>query len=164
MVDGISLALGSIKSASEAAKALIELRDTAKIGEATIELQGKIAAAQQLALAAQHEQSALIAQIDDLKKKVVGFESWEREKQRYQLHKVHPGILIYRLKPGMENGETAHEICADCYNKGQKSFLHNLGTSQGLTRWKCNSCGFSESTGTFSAPQVIHDRGGWMGV
>ncbi len=161
MVDGISLALGSIKSASEAAKALIELRDAAKISEATIELQGKIAAAMQLALAAQQEQAALIAQANDLKKKIVSFENWESEKQRYQMETLPPGIHMYGLKTGMENGEPPHKICADCYNKGQKSLLHNLGSGNGLTHWKCRMCGFDEHTGELRPP-AGSNRGGWM--
>lgn len=163
MVDGIGLALGSLKSASEAAKALIELRDTAKIGQATIELQGKIAAAQQLALAAQQEQAALISQIDDLKKQVVQFEDWEREKQRYEMETLPPGIHMYRLKAGMENGEPPHKICADCYNNRKKSLLHVKSQFKGVTHWQCNSCVFSEKSGRAEAPDIRRGSGGgWM--
>jgi hypothetical protein len=161
MVDGIGLALTSLKSASDLAKSLLELRDATKIGHVTLELQGKIAAAQQLALAAQQEQAALISKIDELKKTIVEFEDWDREKKRYQMESLPPGILMYRLKEGAENGEPPHKICADCYNKGKKSFLHNLGSGNGLTHWKCNSCGFSQQTGHFIEPR-INRSSDWM--
>jgi len=160
MVDGVALALGSIKAAADMTKTLVELRDIAKVREITIELQGKIAAAQTLTLAAQSEQAALVSEIDELKKQIVKFENWEAEKQRYELVRLEPGILMYRLKRGMENGDPSHELCANCYNAGKKSYLHQTGHGNGLTFWRCHSCGFEESTGRFVEPQVNHG-GGW---
>lgn len=141
MVDGIGMALSSLKSASDLAKSLIELRDIAKVSELSIELNGKIAAAQQLALSAQQEQAALIGQIGNLEKQIVEFENWEREKQRYVLHDHGSGTFAYVLKDGMENGEPPHKICANCCQKGEKSILqfqHN--SSNGQTCYRCPNC------------------------
>lgn len=147
MVDGIGLALTSIKSVSETLKALAELRDIAKVSEITIDLQAKIGAAQQLALAAQQEQTALITTIENLKKEIMQFENWEAEKQRYELDSLPPGVMVYRLKVGMENGEPPHKICANCYNKGKKSFLHTRPASHGRTFMKCDECNDEKLTG-----------------
>lgn len=132
MVDGIGMALTSLKSASDLTKSLLELRDAAKISEISIELNGKIAAAQQLAIAAQSEQTALVAEINNLKKKIVEFEDWESEKQRYELKAIDRGCFAFMPKPGMENGEPPHWLCANCFENGHKSFLQFKG--QVITR------------------------------
>lgn len=145
MVDGLGMALSSLKSASDLAKSLIELRDAAKIGEVSIELNGKIAAAQQLAISAQHEQAALVSEINNLKKQIVGYEDWAAEQKRYQLHDFGSGTFAYILKEGMENGEPPHNICANCYQKSQKSILQNRGgTYDGREFYDCPKC-----TGSF---------------
>lgn len=155
MVDGIGMALTSLKAASELTQSLIKLRDTAKIGEISIELNGKIAAAQQLAIAAQGEQTALVREIDDLKKKIVEFENWTAEKERYQLHDFGGGTFGYLLKEGMENGEPAHRICANCYNKGHKSILQNSGDKyQGREKYECPNCGTKVLFGAFVEPPM----------
>lgn len=157
MVDGIGMALNSLKSASDLAKALIELRDTAKIGEATIELQGKIAAAQQLALAAQQERAALITEVDELRRTIVQFENWETEKQRYGLTQVGSGAVVYRLKESMENGEPAHQICAHCYQNGEKSILQANTYYPGRSAvLECHRCGSVIYVG--GVPQPEHEK------
>jgi hypothetical protein len=154
VVDGIGLALTSIKNAADLAKILLEIRDITKIREVSADLLGQIASAQSLTLATQRDQSALIAEIDDLKKKIVQFENWEREKARYELESLPPGVLVYRIKEAERGAEPAHKICANCYNKGIKSFLHNLGKHNGQDHWRCHSCGFNERVGPFTRPAV----------
>lgn len=146
--------LGAFKTMMDMAKGLKDINDAAVRNTAVIELTEKI-------MAAQSAQATLIAEIGKLEQELMRFETWESEKKRYELHKLPPGILIYRLKTGMENGDPAHEICADCYGKGIKSFLHNTGTHNGRTHWKCHSCGFAEQTGPFNPPPV--NRGGRSG-
>jgi hypothetical protein len=142
LIAGISL----FKSMLNMAKGLKDMNDAAVRNGAVIELQEKI-------LSAREQQAALLERISDLEKEVAHLEAWESEKERYQLEQLPPGILIYSLKPGMENGEPSHKICADCYNQGVKSYLHVLGEGNGLTRRKCNRCGFDLHTGHFIQPQ-----------
>ncbi|ANT53446.1 hypothetical protein [Mesorhizobium amorphae] len=136
--------VGAFKTMFDMAKALKEMDAANTRNMAVMDLQDRI-------LAAQAAYSTLTHRISELEAQVKSFETWEAEKKRYELRKFPPGILIYRLKPGMENGEPPHEICADCYQKGTKSLLHNLGESEGLTYWKCHTCGFDKSTGHYLA-------------
>ncbi|KQZ32159.1 hypothetical protein ASD50_13795 [Mesorhizobium sp. Root552] len=150
--------LGTFKTMLDMAKGLKDINDAAVRNTAVIELTEKI-------IAAQAAQAALIARVGELEKELVRFENWETEKQRYQLEELPPGILVRSLKPGMENGEIPHKICANCYEKGIRSYLHNRGQSHGLTHWKCHTCGFDEKTGKFIKPVVNRgNRGGsgWM--
>ena len=144
MVDGIGLALTSIKSAADIAKTLFELRDISKVSGITTELQGQIAAAQALALAAQREQAALVGKVHDLEKQIVRFETWESEKQRYELHDLGDGRFTYRLKEGAEPSEPPHQICAHCYQGRVKSILQTEmwmpGRCEVLVCQECSSC------------------------
>lgn len=157
MVGEVFAGISAFKTMFDLAKALKEM-DAANIrNSAVMDLQDRI-------MTAQAAYAALASTVSDLEAQVRRFETWEAEKQRYQLEELPPGILMYRLKAGMENGEPPHKICANCYNKGEKAFLYNLGTGNGLTHWKCHSCGFTEHSGHYIEPR--RDRGndgGWMG-
>lgn len=56
-------------------------------------------------------------------------------------------IGTYRLKEGMENGEPAHWICPNCYERGEKSLLKQeilpVGHAHLLV---CHPCGFDVVT------------------
>jgi hypothetical protein len=108
--------LSAIKTAFDLAKGLKDIDDSARRNAAVIELQEKI-------LAARETQSALLERISELEKKVASFETWESEKQRYELKEVGAGSLAYAVKESMRNGEPAHHICAACYQHGHKSIL-----------------------------------------
>ncbi|MER8662865.1 hypothetical protein NKH34_17155 [Mesorhizobium sp. M1148] len=156
MVGEVFAGISAFKTMFDLAKALKEM-DAANIrNNAVMDLQERI-------MTAQAAYATLAGSVGELEAQVRRFETWEAEKQRYQLEELPPGILMYRLKAGMENGEPPHKICANCYNKGIKSLLHNRGQANGLTHWRCHSCGFDEKTGTFITPQRGNrGGGGWM--
>ena len=126
----------------ETIKKFLGAKDAATRSELAIELTKEV-------LSVKQADTMLRAEISDLKEKVANFESWDIEKQRYSLVKLEPGILVYRQKSEMEYVDPPHELCADCYNKNQKSFLHITSTRYGFTYWKCNICGFNEKSGGY---------------
>ena len=148
MVSEALTGLGIFKSLLDMAKGLKDINDATVRNTAIIELQEKI-------LAAREQQSVLAERVRDLEKEVARFENWETEKLRYQLEELPPGILVYTLKEGMENGEPPHKICGTCYQKGIKSLLHHGDQNNGLTLWKCYECGFKERTGHSVAPKIV---------
>lgn len=159
MIGEIGAGLGSLKAAADILKGLNAAHTQAAINEVKISLQGHIFEAREALSAAQEAQATALGRVRELEMEIVQLKDWEAEKQRYQLEKLPPGILIRRLKPGMENGEPPHEICANCYNKDVKSLLHVTGQGNGRTHWKCHSCGFDERSGTFNAPAVSRNSG-----
>jgi hypothetical protein len=110
--------LSALKSAFDIAKGLKDIDNATRRNAAVIELQEKI-------LTAQTAQSDLTERIRDLEAKVAGFETWEREKQRYELKPFGNGVA-YFLKPEMSNGEAPHQLCANCYARGKKPFSQNI--------------------------------------
>ncbi len=91
-------------------------------------------------LTAQMEYSTLLSTKSQLEAEVAALQDWAKEKQRYQLHQTEAGSIVYVVKPGLEDGEPAHQLCARCYQDGVKAFLQpapDLGMYKML---KCHDC------------------------
>lgn len=110
--------LSVLKAAFDLAKGLKDLKSTASRNAAIIELQEKI-------LTAQTAQSDAIDIVRLLEEKVAGFETWETEKNRYELKQlIRTGATFaYALKADAQPHETFHCICATCYQRRVKSIL-----------------------------------------
>ena len=149
-----------LKTAGETAQKLISLRDTAKFGDAIIELQAQIMAAQHGALAAQEREAAMAEEIRGLKTRMAELEAWDTEKQRYELTDFGSGTFAYILKEGMESGEPPHRICAACYQKGHKSILQfQFKVATGQDKYTCPACKTEFDLGEYRNPPIIKPRG-----
>lgn len=150
MVAEVFAGLGALKTAFDIAKGLKDIDDAARRNAAVIELQERI-------LSAQQSQSALVERIHDLEKEVAGFEQWEAEKKRYALTDFGGNSFAYALKPEASNGEPAHRICPNCYEKGQKAILQFKfrSAASGRDRWVCNGC---SKEFEFGHPQPFQPR------
>lgn len=145
MVDFSAIAglSSSLKASSDIAKAMIGIRDGMLIREKAIELTSVIMSAQSGAMAAHAAQAELIERVRDLEKQIVELEDWEREKARYQLAEVAPGVFAYEAKPEMLAGEPSHRICAGCYQSRSKRILQSVSRSsgRGTTDYlRCDGC------------------------
>ncbi|KRA00268.1 hypothetical protein ASD64_01460 [Mesorhizobium sp. Root157] len=116
------------------AKSLKGINDATVRNTVAIELTEKI-------IAAHAAQAALISKVADLEKELVRFETWEAEKQRYDLHEIKKGRFTRRLKESVEGSEPPHHICAQCYNRGVKSILQSKVSEVGRnTLLVCGEC------------------------
>ncbi|WP_273792129.1 hypothetical protein [Brucella anthropi] len=143
-----------LKSAIDGTKKLIETANSVKINNAVIEIQNKL-------LMAQSEVFSLVSRVSELEAEAMRMKNWEAEKERYDLQELPPGVFIYALKESVRGSEPAHNICANCYNKGVKSILHVTNSSGGIKHWKCYCCGFEADTGE-RPPLPNRTAGGWM--
>jgi hypothetical protein len=116
MVD-VFAGVAGFKAMFDTAKNLIGMNEAVARNTAVIGLQEQI-------LSARESYSALLEEKRELEEKVTSFETWESEKQRYEL-KEHGErlVLAYALKKGVEPPEHPHSICPDCYQKRKKSLL-----------------------------------------
>ena len=133
MLGEIVAGLESLKAATDLVKSMNAVATQATINEVKLTLQQHIFDAREALSAAQEAQTATLKRIGELEQEIASFKNWEAEKQRYQLETLPPGIHVYGLKRGMEQGEPPHKICATCYNQGFKSLLHIVGQGNGLT-------------------------------
>ena len=157
--------ISSINGIGDLVDRIIKARDAVQIAELKIELQGKVLTAFQGATAAQARELEMGDTIRELKDRIVKLESWEAEKQRYELKQLAPGVVVRSLKAEMSNGEPPHDICANCYNRGEKRHIQQTVRGQYHDAFECNQCGekLSINKGT---PATQGRRGGgsenWM--
>jgi hypothetical protein len=93
-----------------------DINDAAIRNGAIIELQEKI-------LAARESQSALLERISELEKEVASFETWNAEKQDYEMKVLASGAITYAMKKEAPASKPPHYICANCYENRKKRFL-----------------------------------------
>lgn len=141
-----TLAASSLKAATDILKGLNAANTLATVNEVKISLQEKIFDAREALSAAQDSEAVSLQRIDGLEKEIVRLKNWEAEKQHYELKAVDSGAFVYIKKPGMEAGQPAHWLCANCYQNGRPSILqgHGRAATTGfdsrLEVWGCPHC------------------------
>jgi hypothetical protein len=141
-MSAIASALGALKGMKDIAQAMIGLHDAQALQEKRLEFQDRIIDAQNGILTAQEERTTLLKRVDDLEKEVAGFETWEAEKQRYELTDAGGGVVAYAPKNMVEGSTPTHRLCANCFERREKAYLQPthfaVGRSDALV---CNACG-----------------------
>jgi len=136
----ISAIAASINAAVNITKAMKDLRDLTLVQSKVIELQGVILEAQTGLFTANKERASLIEEIREAKSKIAQLETWNAEKQRYQLTDIGDGNFAYVLGQSMSSGEPPHYICTACYGNSKKSILQHFETGSGSHVVICPSC------------------------
>ena len=143
----IGAAIGGLKGAMDIAKGINAGASAVALNDAKITLQSAILDAQSSLLAAQEAEAAHLGRISNLEQEIVRLKDWSGERERYYLVDVYRGAMAYMPKPGMENGQPAHWLCANCFEQGRKSFLQfkGQGVSAGGSRsnesgYGCDAC------------------------
>lgn len=139
----ISGALSSLKTAFDIAKGISDLKSMTDVQGKVIELQQAILAAQSSAMAANAEQYTAMEELRKLREELEKMSGWQQEKQRYRLFQAEGtgGSVVYALRESQkQQDEPPHYLCANCYEQGRKSILHNTIPSTGWTHWHCPVC------------------------
>lgn len=153
MLAELASGLSSVQALTKIAQGLNAMSTQAQVNDVKISLQNNIIAIQAALMAAQLAEAKAAERIRELEQQIVGFEDWEREKQRYELKAVWLGAFAYMLKPGMENGEPPQWFCTDCFKRRHVSALQSRGNQDPKTgtrsdnaQWVCNTCKGSITT------------------
>jgi hypothetical protein len=132
-----------LEAATKALQELMEVRDLVKFGDTFRKMHSEILAAQQSALGGYKRELALLDEINALKARVANFETWDTQKQRYELKSLGSGGYAYMLKPDARGAETPHWVCANCFSSGRVSVIQ-YGRPQtrrdGRRDYFCPSC------------------------
>ncbi len=156
----VSKTVSALQSAYGLTKSIADLNEAQAIKAQIGELQTQILAAQESALASQAREADLSRRINELEQRITEFETWDAEKQRYQLRDFGGGTFAYTLKEGMENDEPPHQICPNCFQNKQRSILQGRGRDAfNRDMYKCPSCGTDFNFGERGDQQVIKTRG-----
>jgi len=130
--------LSSIKSALDITKTLADARDATKLLAVKLELQG-------LLLEAQEAQAALVEEKRELTERIRKMETWEAEKERYELASVGFGAFAYVTKADNKGLGPPHMLCANCFKLGHPALLqYARGDMRGT--YECHACKAKIST------------------
>jgi hypothetical protein len=142
-----------LKAASETIQGLVQVRDQIKFGDGVIKLQAQILAAQQGASSAQAREIEVSDEIRKLKARVTELKEWKAQKERYQMDRLPPGVIVYTLKEECAApGEPIHSICPTCYGNGKNFPLHQSEMRHGQYTLTCHSCKTILPIGISTAP------------
>lgn len=144
MAEGI---LGRLDTIYTLSKNLLDLHDAIARQGVVAELQKELLAAQRDAFATSQAHVAQITEIRDLKEEVARLKAWGADKKRYEMQRVDSGVILYALRPECAEGEPLHQLCAHCYDRGEKSKLQP--TPKLERRFKVHHCPLCKSEFAF---------------
>jgi hypothetical protein len=138
MVAEVFGGVAAFKNMYDMAKGLLDIHDAVARERAVLDLQREI-------LAAREQQMSLMETVGELKKRLAEFETWEREKLRYELKK--PGLsgFVYQLKPDHRGDSPPHWMCTNCFENKHIAIIQRVGVI-----WLCPSCKNRFEPGTTS--------------
>lgn len=139
MIAEINGVVSSVRALSDLVRANKTLTNFNELVAAVAEVNAKLLTAQSVAMASHEKQLALTNRIAALEKTIMQFENWEREKERYPLTQMSPGVYTNALKPGMQQNEPPHCLCAQCFLNRKKSLLQ-LEMRNYMVSGRCQEC------------------------
>jgi hypothetical protein len=148
-----------LKTAVEATQKFVEVRDEVKVQELKTTLFRQISDAYNAAFTFHERETALRAENEGLKRRIVEFESSEARKAQYELKSLPPGIVICVLKPGVQSARDPQQACHTCMENGKISALHSRGILHGIETLFCNGCHAELKTGHYVPPPPAPFRG-----
>ena len=157
-LQAVGAVAAGLKPAINLAQTLLDLVGTGKGRKEALELYGQIVSAHQGAMAAQEAQTLLIKEKQALEAELARFETWDRQKERYELKPMGEGSFVYAVKESERGGEPPHTICPNCYEHGRRSILQStgIGRQSGTERLHCLAC---EATITVSHGAIRNPSG-----
>lgn len=139
-------ALTSLNAINTLLSSAIGVRDEAKrltaSGEALSKLaeaHGKLLSMQIAATDSNTQHESVLREKRDLEEKIRDLEHQKQDFERYDLHELSPGVLVYRLRPVEQSVEPMHFLCSRCRNEGKKSILARIETALKISH-TCPSC------------------------
>lgn len=135
-MDAFTTAWASLKAAADVLKIAVEARDDAKIKSATLDLREQLFDMSSVAMDYVSKNADLTLQVAELKlakaqelQAKAGVEDWSRERERYVLHRLPTGTLVYQVDPAVKGpNEPVHYACQSCMDSRVKSILQPSGT------------------------------------
>lgn len=141
-VGQVAAVVGSLKTASDIASALIGVRDQRLIDAKVAELLGVLLSAYDRAFTAQANEQAMVQRVRTLEAEISRMKEWDAGKRTYRLQAVGSGAFAYVYQPDADSEEPPHWLCVGCYNNRQKSLFQVKGRTKDNRSniWACPSC------------------------
>jgi hypothetical protein len=134
----------SVKTAMDITRAMISVRDTAKIQTMQADLQRTLLEALEYAVTAKSGQLDLISRAEALEKENARLVEWNAREGEYKLEEIPTGAFAYVSQPTGDSGATEVWLCPNCFESKQRAVLQYAGRSKGghgEDEWRCRPCG-----------------------
>lgn len=138
----VAATIASIKNLHDLISSMKDSADKRKVSAAFEDTQAKFIDMRSALMETQELLSAANDRATAAEQKSVELEEWKGESSRYIVHEVIPGFFAYTHKPGMENGEPPHSLCANCFANHKKSFVQRNHHPLGY-KYECHKCNTS---------------------
>lgn len=158
MIAELQAGYAGTKAALDVAKGIFALKSEVERNQAVIDIQRHVLEAKRALGDAEREYTASLKRIEALEQEIARLKDWSSEMARYQARDVYRGAIAYVMKPGMENGEEPHYLCANCFIDKRKSFLQLKGTSAMEAKYGCDACGGSIAISNRAHPKALAER------
>ena len=146
----------AFKTLTDTVRSVRALGTQAEVDSVREDLLAKLVAAHQVALELQGHALAAREACAELEKEIRRLKAFQVHRERYQLTDLGGGAIVYALKARAEPNEPSHYICAQCFEKAERSFLQ-FERYQGRSRiLVCHGC---EGRVRFEAPGGRAQRG-----
>jgi hypothetical protein len=140
MIPEISAALTALITATKAVSGVLNRARDVETKTAISGILDSLLDAQTKLLAF-HSKYDELAEINrQLQQKIVEYEKWDAQAERYKLQEIVKGIFVYVLQPDQAKGQPIHWLCPNCFEEHQKSILQKPGVDH--LNYKCHRCSF----------------------
>lgn len=153
MVD-VSAGLQSLDFMLKSLKALVGIRDEARLNAAVIDLQRQAIELQGHIRAADAENFTLLQRVRALEAEIGSLKDRSAELERYELKNIGGGASAYMLKPAMRGTEPPVWLCPACYVNGKKAILQRTMQTGHGHLYTCGGCGAKTVVG-WGEPQWL---------
>lgn len=130
MIESIQGAYSAIKGGLDIAQGFQAFKTEAAVNQAIIDIQRSLLEAQRALNEAEARHAADLSRVTKLEEEIVRLKDWTAERKRYHLVDVDRGAFAYMPKPGMEEGQPAHWLCAKCFEHADKSLMQFKGEAK----------------------------------
>ena len=155
MIAEIGSLISSSKTAYVIAKGIYSLKSDVDRNESISKIIDILVSVQTNALSVNAIAQKLQEEKRHLEQKIVEFEKWSETESQYELKEIATGVFVYCCKPTDKTSEPMHWLCANCYNKRQKSILQRRTHGPGGIHYICNTC--NSNFIDHSKPLILQD-------
>ena len=140
MIPEIASAIATVKSMSDITSLLIKTKVDNATTEKAIELQSNILSLQTTLLTIQAQNQDLLRSKHELEQRLIEMENWNAQAEHYKLHEITSGVFVMASQSDESDSTPPHWLCANCYQKKQKSILQYNGNPSDGVHYFCPNC------------------------
>ena len=141
MINEISLALTSIKSATDIIKGLVNLKTEAAVTEKVIDLQSIILDLHSHINLLNTEFSKVLSEKKSFEDELNNINDWSVEKQKYIMAEIDAKVFVFVHKDYLESKVETYWLCAHCFEGKRLKSIYQLKKDEGYQKiYYCPSC------------------------